>query len=220
MDKWYEVFATGLHTPLEGGAKLWTTEDIDLIVKNYKEQIKANEDVELLSPLVVGHPKLDAPAYGWVADVRRNGDVLEAKFVNVDSEFAEVVNAKKYAKVSIALDDKYNLRHIGFLGAKAPAVKGLKTIQFSSEKTETVYEFTNFQNSFTKFYNIFANSNNILQSFTISEHLAINTEQIKQNSINENPKTQTTQKPNSSNVFVNAFAKRSHKFRNAFASKT
>lgn len=85
------------------------------------------------APAVVGHPKDNAPAYGWVSALRLENDVLEAQFSDTDDEFEKMCADGKFRKRSSSfyMGDKPALRHVGFLGAMAPAVKGLKDIQFN-----------------------------------------------------------------------------------------
>ncbi len=93
------------------------------------------------APLVIGHPRINDPAYGWVDSLRVEDGELVAVPARVDASFAETVRAGRYARVSAQFylpDDPANpapgtwyLRHVGFLGAQAPAVKGLGTVSFS-----------------------------------------------------------------------------------------
>ncbi len=95
------------------------------------------------APLVVGHPQLDQPAYGWVKALTFADGALLAEPDQVDPAFAELVNAGRFKKISAAffLPDAptnptpgaYYLRHVGFLGAAAPAVKGLRTPTFADD---------------------------------------------------------------------------------------
>lgn len=95
------------------------------------------------APIVVGHPAHDAPAFGWIAGLRAEGDRLVADPQQIDPQFAELVKAGRYKKISAAFyapDSKGNptpgawaLRHVGFLGAQPPAVKGLKQAAFASD---------------------------------------------------------------------------------------
>jgi len=117
-ENWIEVFKTGSHSDSAGNTREWTNEDLDTIIKNYETAEQA--------PVVLGHPKTDEPAYAWVSELKREGDILFAKLTKVDPEFALWVEKGLYRKISIALSDDLKLRHIGFLGAAAPAVKGLK----------------------------------------------------------------------------------------------
>ncbi|PZM64847.1 hypothetical protein [Paenibacillus dendritiformis] len=128
--KWYEVFRAGRYEP-QGD---FSAEDIQQVVNNY-------DPSKFEAPVVIGHPKQDDPAFGWVAGVSRQGDKLLASFRQVVPEFAEAVNAGRYKKVSVRLrktDDGWTLRHVGFLGAAAPAVDGLKPIEFGAEDQEGV----------------------------------------------------------------------------------
>ncbi|TAX64400.1 hypothetical protein ELI03_34660 [Rhizobium leguminosarum] len=95
------------------------------------------------APIVIGHPKQDTPAYGWIEKIIAKEDGLHAVPRQVNPEFAEIVKQGSYKKVSAAFyppDAPSNpkpgtayLRHIGFLGAAPPSVKGLKEIQFSED---------------------------------------------------------------------------------------
>lgn len=115
-ENWIQVFKSGTHRDSAGNERTWTNDDLDLIVKNFSEQV----------PVVLGHPKTDEPAYAWVCEVKREGDILFAKIDKVHPEFSNWVEKGLYRKISIALDADLNLRHIGFLGAVNPAVKGLE----------------------------------------------------------------------------------------------
>lgn len=102
------------------------------------------------APLVVGHPRHDAPAYGWVAGLSYadTSGTLEASPDQVDPEFAELVNAGrlKYVSASLYLPDSpqnptpghWYLRHVGFLGAQPPAIKGLRAHQFAEGESGVV----------------------------------------------------------------------------------
>jgi hypothetical protein len=115
------------------------------------QDIAASYDPSLHeAPLVVGHPSTNGPAYGWVKRLRADSG-LQAEPYQVDPAFAELVEAGRYKKVSASfyLPDSpanpkpgsYYLRHVGFLGAAPPAVKGLRPIEFSSS-AEGVVEFS------------------------------------------------------------------------------
>lgn len=93
------------------------------------------------APLVIGHPKLDDPAYGWVSGLAVDGDTLVATPDKVEPSFAEMVREGRYPKVSARFyppqhpanpkPGAWYLKHIGFLGAAAPGIKGLGTVQFA-----------------------------------------------------------------------------------------
>lgn len=125
MAKWFEVWRAGKYPQGE-----FTEADVQQIVDNYDP--KAEE-----APIVLGHPKNNDPAFGWVESLARKGPVLLAKFRQVVPQFAEAVNAGRYKKVSVRLarDEKkgWTLKHVGFLGAAIPQVQGLAPITFSAD---------------------------------------------------------------------------------------
>ncbi|MBX3655703.1 MAG: hypothetical protein KF686_16090, partial [Ramlibacter sp.] len=110
------------------------------------------------APLTVGHPAGNRPAYGWVAGLQADGDVLKSSHRDVEVAFAEMVGQRRFPKRSASFyhpQDPCNprpgvwyLRHVAYLGAQPPAIKGLKEIEFSeaaqavnfSEPTEPTKE--------------------------------------------------------------------------------
>jgi hypothetical protein len=92
-------------------------------------------------PLVIGHPKTDTPAYGWVDSLYFVNGLLNAYPSAVTAEFAGWVNDGFYKKMSSSfyppshhsnpVPGVYYLKHIGFLGGCPPAVKGLPDAAFS-----------------------------------------------------------------------------------------
>lgn len=135
-NQWVEVFRAGEQTDSVGNAKNWTLQDLAKIVANYDPQKHE-------APVVVGHPQSNAPAFGWVESLKVEGDVLLAKFKQLVPEFVDAVSQGLYKKRSISLTPDLRLRHIGFLGAAAPAVKGLADIAFEENQDEQNFEFTN-----------------------------------------------------------------------------
>ncbi|MDA8170310.1 MAG: hypothetical protein M0Z48_00575 [Nitrospiraceae bacterium] len=128
------VFRTGRHTDSKGNKKEWTEGDLDEIVAKYDPA--AHE-----APVVIGHPKDNAPAYGWVERLQRVGDTLWAEIKPTVAEFADWLKAGLFKKRSISLYPDLSLRHIGFLGATPPAVKGLPDYAFNDPET-AVIEFS------------------------------------------------------------------------------
>lgn len=91
------------------------------------------------APAVVGHPKDNNPAFGWASALRYENGVLEAQFADTDDQFEKMVEEGKFRKRSASFYlDPPRLRHVGFLGAMPPAVKGLRDIQFSDGESVTV----------------------------------------------------------------------------------
>ncbi len=96
------------------------------------------------APAVIGHPKDNSPAYAWVKELTLDGDTLKAELNQIDPEFAEMVKAGRFKKISASFylenspnnptPGKLYLRHVGFLGAMPPAVKGLRNPEFSEDE--------------------------------------------------------------------------------------
>lgn len=133
INNWFEIFRAGKQTDSKGSTREWTIEDLDKIVSSY-------EPLKHEAPAVIGHPKTDAPAYGWVESVKRVGNTLMAKLKQIEPSFAKMVAEGRFKKRSISLYPDLKLRHIGFLGAAAPAVQGLKDFKNNNNNFET-YEF-------------------------------------------------------------------------------
>lgn len=137
------IFKAGTHTDMHGTKLPFTQGDLAACVKAYDPAIHE-------APLVIGHPKTEDPAWGWVKSLSLDGANLLAEPGQVDPQFAELVGAGRYKKVSASfyLPDSPNnpkpgtlyLRHVGFLGAQPPSIKGLKQVSFG-EQEEGVVEF-------------------------------------------------------------------------------
>ena len=136
-----EVFRAGTFKPMGGEAQ--TIKEADL------RQIAASYDRELApAPVVIGHPEVDAPAFGWVEHLYVEGGILKATLQDTVSEFADVVKEGRYKRVSIALflpgssanpkPGNFYLKHVGFLGATAPAVPGLKPVKFTGDSADSL----------------------------------------------------------------------------------
>ena len=132
---WIQVFRTGIHTDSAGVEKEWKEEDLDKIVSSYRSS-------EHEAPVVIGHPKTDAPAYGWVESLKRDGQFLFAKLKDLVPGFVEAVKQGLFKKRSISLYPDMTLRHIGFLGAMPPAIKGLADIKFEEKEGTLTIEFS------------------------------------------------------------------------------
>lgn len=101
------------------------------------------------APIVVGHPKLNSPAFGWIKalEADASGNVFAVPR-DVNPQFAELVKAETYKTVSASLlppthkgnptPGKWSLRHVGFLGGHAPAIAGLEGVEFGAEDGEVL----------------------------------------------------------------------------------
>ena len=132
-----QIFRTGKHVDSKGNEREWTIEDLDKIA------YQAN-NVHKNSPICVGHPQSNSPAYGWLKNVQRIGNGLYCDFKDVQKEFVEAVKKGLFKNRSISLDKDLNIRHLAFLGAQAPAIKGLEQFCFEDDEDTQDIEFTNF----------------------------------------------------------------------------
>lgn len=137
MKDWFEIFKTGKHTSANGVTKDFTVDDCQKIVDNYNSNITNHE-----APIVIGHPKDNDPAYGWIEELKLVGEKILAKPKQVVKEFAEAVEQGLFKKRSVSLYPDLTLRHVGFLGAVPPAIKGLADIKFNDEKEAEQYDFS------------------------------------------------------------------------------
>ena len=119
-----EIFRTGTHTDSKGTSRNWTTDDLEKICENFESK---NPDV----PICCGHPKTNSPAYGWIEKLKVEGNKLYASFKDVQPEFKEAVKKGLFKTRSISLTKDLIPRHIAFLGAQAPAIKGMEAFCFS-----------------------------------------------------------------------------------------
>jgi hypothetical protein len=137
--QWVDIFTAGTHHDDSGKAHTIDAAFLQQVVSNFlPDQHEA--------PAVIGHPKIDAPAFGWVCGLRVEGDVLQSQFCEVDPAFEQLVRGGRFKKrsASFYLDASKapggrvpQLRHVGFLGAQPPAVKGLREIQFNEGEAVT-----------------------------------------------------------------------------------
>lgn len=137
----YEVFMAGTRADNSGKTVTITPDDVANIAKSYHPN--AHE-----APIVIGHPSDNAPAYGWVKSLSAKDGKLLAEFGEMDDDFVGLVKAGRYKKVSASFyppnhpsnpkPNGWYLRHVGFLGAVPPAVKGLSAINFHDDGTGVV----------------------------------------------------------------------------------
>lgn len=130
---WTEIFRAG-----EYGAKgRYTEADLDKMVTNFN----AEDQV----PIVVGHPQTDSPAWGWLSEVKRVGNVLMAKVGELHKDFASALAESKFKNRSVRIARTSagpKLLHLGFLGAVLPEVDGLKQMaQFDGDGDRVDHDF-------------------------------------------------------------------------------
>jgi hypothetical protein len=144
--KLLQIFRAGRHTAMSGATLAFSDVDLEATAAAY-------DPAKSEAPIVVGHPTTDGPAYGWVRSLSFADGRLEAEPHQVDPAFAELVEAGRFKKISASfftpgaannpVPGVYYLRHVGFLGAQPPAVKGLRSPSFDGADTdEGILSFT------------------------------------------------------------------------------
>jgi hypothetical protein len=140
------IFRAGTHRDLHGRDLSFSATDLQQIADSY-------DPVAARAPMVIGHPKTDDPAYGWVTGLRVDeAGQLRAVLDQVEPAFAGQVRAGRYRNVSASLwppghpnnpkPAGWYLRHVGVLGAAAPGVTGLPPIELAADDGAHVFEFS------------------------------------------------------------------------------
>ncbi len=135
------IFKAGDHTAMSGARLSFSESDLQATVAAYDPKLHE-------APLTIGHPKHDLPAYGWVQSLAFNEGDIDALPGQVNPDFADMVAAGAFKKISASFyspDAPQNpvpgvwyLRHVGFLGAQPPAVKGLRNPSFADGEAGVV----------------------------------------------------------------------------------
>ena len=153
-----EVFYPGEHTDMSGDKRVWTVDDIQGIADSYNAHVASGGNY---SPIVVGHPENNAPAYGVIknAFVKDGGRMwLTVAFT---SELTEMVKAGNYPERSIMFTQDSNgewiIKHLGLLGTDAPALPKLSQEGLPLEnellKKRVAWSFSIINNPLFKFNN-------------------------------------------------------------------
>lgn len=114
--RWVDVWKPG-----EYSGERYTVHDLNHIVQHYNP-------AEDEAPVTQDHDS-KGPAFAWVRALRDDAGTLQAMFDQVDPGFEAEVKAGRYKKISVELITKPTgpiLAAVSFLGAKRPAVKGLR----------------------------------------------------------------------------------------------
>lgn len=135
-NKSFNIFRPGKHIAANGQEVSFSEDDLKDIADNYNSEIHE-------APLCCGHPRHDKPAYGWVKGLCYDATAKMLKAIpdQVNLQFAEMVKAGAFKKISPSFysptspcnpnPGHFTLRHIAFLGAQPPAVKGLGSVSFA-----------------------------------------------------------------------------------------
>lgn len=138
------IFKTGNHTSAAGDTLEFSEDVLRAAAEAYDPALHE-------APIVVGHPKDNGPAFGWIGHVTYSEKGLHADPRQINDDFAELVSKGTYKKVSASFyspesqqnpkPGSYYLRHVGFLGGMPPAIKGLEALEFN-EQDDGVIEFS------------------------------------------------------------------------------
>lgn len=137
-----EIFRAGVRTDDAGNTHTITEAMLAQTVAAYDPALHE-------APHTVGHPEHNLPAYGWVERLAVDNGVLKiVANKQVEPQFAEMVEAGRFKKRSVSFyqpQDPGNPkpgvwypRHVAWLGAQPPAVKGLKDVAFSEDASRGV----------------------------------------------------------------------------------
>lgn len=152
----FRIFRPGKHRAACGTVVEFTEDDLKRAVAAYSPALYA-------APLVIGHPKTEDRAYGWAESLTYEDGHVVVHPDKVNPEFSELVEQGAYRNRSASWympdhpsnPSPGNLypKHIGFLGAVPPALKGLgdvafaeggQPVDFSAEEyPDKVVEFAN-----------------------------------------------------------------------------
>lgn len=132
LTDFFPIFRAGRQTDSSGRAHEISTGDLDAIISQY-------EAAPDRAQCVITHEEMYSPfGYGAIAELRRSGDLLEARCdaETIEPQFAALVEAGRLENRSVRLipsaDGGMRLGHVAFLGAEPPAVEGLAPIRFAA----------------------------------------------------------------------------------------
>ena len=135
------IFRAGRHVDMAG-------QQIDFTEADLAATCAAYDPAKHEAPLTIGHPRHDLPAYGWVAGLSATANGIDAQPAQVDPAFAEMHAAGRFKKISASfytpespnnpVPGCYYLRHVGFLGAQPPAIKGLRPAEFAEDEAGVI----------------------------------------------------------------------------------
>ncbi|EPK4468292.1 TPA: hypothetical protein RQ363_004887 [Klebsiella oxytoca] len=139
----FEIMYPGSFTSSDGRKISFSARDLNEMAETYSPSRQ-------VAPLTIGHPTDNKPDLGPVLSVFVYKERLHVTADFADSLFSEIQRGSyKNRSASFYLPDspgnptpgKMYLRHVGFLGAAAPAVKGLSPLNFASVNPSAPVDF-------------------------------------------------------------------------------
>jgi hypothetical protein len=134
MDKVFQIFKAGKHTAMNGKVLEFSDSALKLAADSYPPPGGR------LAPLTLGHPDNDQPILGQVKRLFFKDGGLYAH-ADVFGPLVSAVREGRYKNVSASFffpshpqnpaPGAYGLKHVGFLGAIPPAVRGMEQPAFS-----------------------------------------------------------------------------------------
>lgn len=130
-----EIFRAGRHTAMSGHVSEHSADDLLMMAAAYAP-------ARSRAVLTLGHPHDNQPNLGTIDKLTAVRGRLFAHISNVSSEAVDWVRAGLYKYVSASFMTPYApgnpvpgtwyLRHVGMLGAMAPAVHGMAPLEFAA----------------------------------------------------------------------------------------
>jgi len=145
LDGWIEIFRTGKHAGKNAEHLTFTRDDLDQI---------ANRDISKNPiPHIITHDQLYSPfAYGQGVELKRDGDSLYVKSININEQFQALIESGALFERSVRLIKDsmgWKLDHIAWLGAEPPAVEGLEAVSFSAAQEYFDFQFIDTQTPYS-----------------------------------------------------------------------
>ncbi len=141
----FQIFRAGKQIASSGAEIAFSEADLIAAVAAYDPNIHE-------APITIGHPRDNLPAYGWVKSLSYSDGAIVADAQQVEPEFGEMVAAGRFKKRSASfytpdspsnpVPGVYYVRHVAFLGAQPPAVKGLKDVSFADDADSITVDFS------------------------------------------------------------------------------
>ena len=135
--KTFQIFRAGNHVAMNGRALSFSEDMVARMAGAYRESARK-------AVLTLGHPANDEPVLGVVRSLLERGAALYA-VAEASQRLVDLVRSGAYRKVSASFiapggagnptPHTYYLKHVGFLGASPPAVKGMAELAFGDPES-------------------------------------------------------------------------------------